>query len=363
MKKEKLIFIDYFRAIAIMFIVLGHTINCGQGDVWRTNKFFFGGGTYAFIFIAGLLFQYLSYKFEYKEYLKKKFFNVIMPYFVTLTIPIMIFAFSNSDTNSMLHNFSPPIKIVLSYMAGYVLSYPLWFIGMIAIFFIFAPVLLKIKEHKKIWYVFLLAALIYSFFTQRPYVIRTEQTEFLPAVWAIYLSYFKSFIYFMFPYILGMEVCTLYEKYQDFFKKYALKFLFVLVPVYLTTYFIYIEHYKKVQYYQTFPKVVSIFIILFFLIKLEEKIKGIEFLDKSLKFVANYSFGIFFVHYYFKNIMDHHTIWTIHGVYRHTNTLEAFLISILMFLVAFFGSILLLYTVKKILNKFGIENTRKYIGV
>ena len=66
-QKEKLIFIDYFRAIAIMFIVLGHTLNCGQGDVWRTNKFFFGGGTYAFIFIAGLLFQYLSYKFEYKD--------------------------------------------------------------------------------------------------------------------------------------------------------------------------------------------------------------------------------------------------------------------------------------------------------
>ena len=44
------------------------------------------GGTALFIFISGFLFQHLSKKFEYKNYLSKKWTNVILPYlFITVS--------------------------------------------------------------------------------------------------------------------------------------------------------------------------------------------------------------------------------------------------------------------------------------
>ena len=105
-KKEKLHFIDYFRAIAIVLIVAGHCIFWGkpQGIIRQTNLYLFTGGTFLFVFIAGFLFQYLSYKFEYKSYLIKKWNNVVLPYIITL-IPVVIFAtFTLKDVNNPLYN-------------------------------------------------------------------------------------------------------------------------------------------------------------------------------------------------------------------------------------------------------------------
>ena len=71
-RKPNLDYIDYFRAIAILFIVAGHTLCWGHGEVERFNSLLLRGGTYFFVFIAGFLFQYLSYKFEIKTFSKKK---------------------------------------------------------------------------------------------------------------------------------------------------------------------------------------------------------------------------------------------------------------------------------------------------
>ena len=50
--KPKLNYINYFRAIAIVMIVLGHSICWGnkEGLIYITNTFLFKGGTFFFIY-------------------------------------------------------------------------------------------------------------------------------------------------------------------------------------------------------------------------------------------------------------------------------------------------------------------------
>ena len=94
--KKQLNYINYLRAIAIIFIVAGHTLIWGKPghSIQRINSYFLQGGTLLFIFIAGFLFQYLSYKFDYKNFLINKFKNVIMPYWITMFPIAIYFAFA-----------------------------------------------------------------------------------------------------------------------------------------------------------------------------------------------------------------------------------------------------------------------------
>lgn len=84
-KKPMLNYINVFRGLAILLILMGHTMQFGKtGTIEKAVSFeIFAGGTVLFVFIAGYLFQYLSYKFEFKNYLKKKWQNVIIPYIIT----------------------------------------------------------------------------------------------------------------------------------------------------------------------------------------------------------------------------------------------------------------------------------------
>ena len=73
-KREMLNYINVFRGLAILLILAGHTMQIGEKGSWINNISFeiFAGGTALFIFISGFLFQHLSAKFEYKNYLSKK---------------------------------------------------------------------------------------------------------------------------------------------------------------------------------------------------------------------------------------------------------------------------------------------------
>ena len=94
-KKSKFLnYINIFRGLAILLIIMGHTMQFGEADSLAhiINCEIVCGGTALFIFISGFLFQHLSAKFEYKNYLSKKWTNVILPY-LFCAIPGLIFCF------------------------------------------------------------------------------------------------------------------------------------------------------------------------------------------------------------------------------------------------------------------------------
>ena len=84
----RLNYFDYFRAVAILFVVAGHSyrpwsINTIPEKVLGNLIF---GGTSLFVFISGFFFHHIFYKnFHYQRFLFKKSKNVLLPYTI-LTI-------------------------------------------------------------------------------------------------------------------------------------------------------------------------------------------------------------------------------------------------------------------------------------
>ena len=96
-KKSKILnYINVFRGLAILLIVAGHTMQFGEAGslIQKASVEIFAGGTALFIFISGFLFQHLSGKYEFKNYMSKKWTNVILPYLWT-AIPGIVFCFIN----------------------------------------------------------------------------------------------------------------------------------------------------------------------------------------------------------------------------------------------------------------------------
>lgn len=371
-KRKNLDYIDYFRAIAIIFIVTGHTLVWGRSTMLEFNTLLFAGGTYFFVFIAGFLFQYLSYKFEIRTYFKKKFLNVICPYFVTLLPVAFMYAYQNLD-NWVLKQASFGMRMFAVTIGGYIINGPVWFIGMIAIMFLFSPLFLASWRNKNIHITLLLSSLILCFIIPRYHSVdmfvgfNPDTSSLWKLLFCNLLYYFKMFLHFAFIYLFGMEVCVLIEKYHDKIKR-NLKSIFQI------SLFLYIFHFIAQLFVfdtrnniQTISKIIEIVLILSGLMLIEDKIKNNEVLDKSLKFVAKYSFGIFFIHYYIVNYLYYHTLYTKRNsqsfLFIGKNTLACCISSIELFLVTLFGSILFLFVIKFILNKIGIKNTRVFIGV
>ncbi len=359
----------YYRAIAIFLIVLGHTL-WGTGKIAISNILLFTGGTTYFVFIAGFLFQYLSYKFNYKEYLKKKFFNVIMPYIVT-TLPFaIVFALTLNDHAHPLYNMSLPVRFLSCFPCAGWVNGPTWFIGMISIFFVFAPIFLKLEKHKKVWYTLLLASIIYSIFVNRPSgniskYIDSSTSAIKICLINFYVVYFKCFIYFLSSYIGGMTLCMFVQKYPNFIHQYKKQILTVLITALIIIYNIYLLIYYRAD--RQFLIRIDIILLIFCILYVYEKtISSIPQLDKFLKTLAKYSFGIFFIHAYIIKFIKYHTLSysdTSLVLNLSENSLRAFLYSVASFFLTLFGSLLILWIIKTILNKLGVKNTRVFIGV
>ena len=367
--KPILEYINYYRALAIILVVASHSLIWGKfgGIPWRTNAYLFAGGTYLFVFAAGFLFYYLAYKFDYKTYLKKKFINVIMPYIITILPVALIFTLGKDTTN--LFYYSPKIvRFISPFIFGNIVNPPTWFIGMIAIYFILAPLFLYIQRNKLIWYLVLCLTFFYTIFTHRPDLEPLNQAHNLYGVLLIYKGYFKflmlSCLIFLAPYLWGMFICEIFMKHKIFFIQNGGMFLSFFAILYFVYYLAYLK------FYTVFPlsRIILLLLLLLLLLCLvyEDKIKNFPLVAKSLKFIADYSFGIFFIHFYFINLLYWHSIYTLYApkiVNVNHNVLRDFLFSSMSFIVAFGGSILVLFILKFILKKLGVKNTRMFIGV
>ncbi len=189
------------------------------------------------------------------------------------------------------------LKVVSSYLFGMVFNNPTWFVGLIIIFFIAAPLFLFIKKHKFLWLSALFISCIASILIKRPSVGDTIYHLENFSTLNIYISFFKlyflSFLFFLSPYLLGMEICTFLNKYIDSVKQYIKPILFALCILYIAALFVYLKYdYNFVAY--NLGHILIILMYLSFCILFEDKIQKIPALDKILNTLAEYSFGIFF---------------------------------------------------------------------
>jgi len=271
-------YIHYFRALAIFFIVAGHSIDIftweNSENIEKILRVYISNGSVLFVFIAGYLFQHLSHKYEIKKYYKSKFKNVLVPYFLISIPAIFVFVTVMERETMWLGFYDNPtwLQVVLFYLTGKHLA-PLWFIPMIAIFYLIAPLLIKADKGNVIYYgmpVFIILSCVFG---------RGD----LPNI---------NFIHFFSVYLLGMACSKYKDELNSIFEKSRfLCITFAIVVVLGLIELFFIE--STMSYVNYLQKITMSVFFLGLLIRYNSNLKS-----KLVSVIANTSFGIFFIHSY-----------------------------------------------------------------
>ncbi len=362
-KKQFLNYINVFRGLAILLIIMGHTMQFGNSSslVRIINCEAVCGGTTLFIFISGFLFQHLSYKFEYKNYLSKKWTNVVFPYIVT-AIPGLVFCFYfPAAYKNSFDGLNAALQIPVLLSVGRVHNVPTWFIPMIILFFFCSRGLLKL-EKKNILYKLLPIFFVITVLLQRGDIeYETVKNMGYFDKYILYVKYvLTGFIHFFSLYVFGMYCSKnkgIIDKFYDKrFLLWAAMILFSILDIYCT--------YKQIYCNYTISKTILTMLLIGYLKHYDKYILSHDKLNRLLDITAKYSFGLFFIHWYWLFAIN--MIFNLKNVISSTDNNYAAAMSIvsLRFIAVTILSFLTLYILKSIMLKINKDiNTRKYLGV
>jgi len=200
---------NYFRGIAILFIVAGH---CYWVSGWSSEGFaakvfanLVMGGTALFVFISGFLFHHIFFgQFDYRRFMLKKAANVLLPYVILSSLGFMYFAvyldtppfpqyFQTQGTGPWQDYLRPALLYLWTgrILPGY------WYIPFIMITFLLSPLHARIIGlPPKGQLAVLLGWLLLALLLQRP---------------VDNISVLQSVVYFTPAYLLGM-LCSLHRQ-------------------------------------------------------------------------------------------------------------------------------------------------------
>ena len=269
-------YIHYFRALAITFIVAGHSIDAliwSNHDVERLIRIFLSNGSVLFVFIAGYLFQHLSNKLRGMRYFSSKVKNVILPYFL-ISIPAIIISVTIFEQDRVWPEFYDKSiweQVVFFYLSGAHLA-PLWFIPMICIFYLISPLLLELDKGR-LMYVMIPAFIVVSCVVGRG----------LPHY---------SFVHFLSVYLLGMY----FSKYKEEINPVISRAPVIAVALGLVIGLAMIEFLlttATMSYWNYLQKLSMAVFFLGLFIRYNEHLTS-----KFVSRLADISFGIFFIHSY-----------------------------------------------------------------
>lgn len=356
-------YINIFRGLAILLILAGHTMQIGEKGSLLNNLTFevFAGGTALFIFISGFLFQHLSYKFEYKDYLKKKWKNVIIPYIITAIPGILLCFYMPTVYGNPFSGLNPIAQIGVFLTTGRVHNVPAWFIPMIVIFFILSYILLWLEKknllYKTLPILFLITIFLPRMDIEPEYVVNLDYFH----KYLEYLKYVGSgFIHFLSMYIFGMYLSKYKEKIDIFYNK---RWLFIILMIMTACVDVYLNT-KGLYTNGTVSKIFLTVLVLGYLKHYDDKIKAHERINNWFDIAAKYSFGLFFIHWYyvfaFNRLFNMPKVIPVNSA---NQLFSAFGIASLRYLFVLVASFLTLFIIKTILKKLKIEKTRLFIGV
>ena len=269
--------IHVFRGVAIIFIVCAHTIpslDWSENPVLgRVIDALVNQSSIFFFFIAGYLFQHLSERFNFGKYIFQKFKTVIVPYLI-LSIPaIFIFTVLAKRTGVWSWFYLLPVweQVALFLLTGKHLA-PLWFVPTITIFYFFAPFFLWIdnKYRNGYWIVVPLIALSTWLGRDGP------------------LGPIDKAIYLLPAYMLGMA----FSRFKAEFLLLIGRWWPVLFVAGLICFVGCVFQWSEPPYYQ-FPMKLSFALLLTWLLYRYHSVFG-----SRLNYIAEVSFGIFFIHAY-----------------------------------------------------------------
>ncbi|TYK64771.1 acyltransferase family protein [Colwellia echini] len=287
---------NHFRAIAIIFIVAGHSMGLVniplESTFEKTLVNIISGGTFLFVFISGFLFYYVFYKkFQYRKFIVKKIRNIFIPYILLGIAPVFFYVFLKKDiyegyflptTDGFLAEYLVP---VLKYYWTGAFFNAYWYITFIMITFICSPLHIAFIRSSK--YVQLTIIIILSFisvFIQRP---------------VNNLLVFQSFVFFTPVYLIGIYCSINRESIYKFFKNKEVYLFFTVVFIaYLQAHSSTLGSYHKPPFiYGSIDLMFlqKIIFCLFFMVWLH-RFEHIN--NRVVHTVAATSFAIYFIHPY-----------------------------------------------------------------
>jgi peptidoglycan/LPS O-acetylase OafA/YrhL len=278
-KKEFINYIHNFRGLAIIFVVAGHLLlKWDNGSVtYKILRVFWENGTVLFVFIAGFLFQFLSKKFVYNEYLFKKISYVIIPYLI-VSLPIIVYRLLTNDLPGYITNSHPAFvdwniakKIMYFVFTGAHMQ-QLWFVPMIVLYYVAAPLFIFVDRNSR-WYFILIPLICLSAFLAR------EPFNDIP----------RMSVHFLSVYIFGMLVSHYRHQFLSFMHRWRYVVGFATVALFSSNLYFYPDYNNALNYAHKML-FCALFIYLLW--------KNDQYVPKFLGSLAEISFGIFFLHYY-----------------------------------------------------------------
>ncbi|QYJ78604.1 acyltransferase family protein [Shewanella acanthi] len=344
MRKNQLEF-TYMRGIAIIFIVLGHSIyNSGEGFPLLLENLL-RGGTALFVFISGYFFHRIFYKdFDYGKFMKNKVQNVLYPFLIVSFVGLFCFVLR------WIFLEHQPVEKVLLYIYytvrnGYIL-YPHWYIPFIMAVFLFSPIFLwfiRCSQQMR-WTLFIISCVV-AILMHRPIGN---------------VNFIHSLVYFMPFYLIGI----LYSQDEHVVSRYgsifsAIAAILVLVSLVEQSYIsVHIGNYHKAPFeyngidWQFIQKLGLCILVLNFCEWLSTRSR-LPWLVET----AEMSFAIFFIHPLF-DLLFNSTMTAIRYRLPPGSWVTSILFSAGIFIFLMVGSIL---TAKYLKKRLG-NRSRMVIG-
>lgn len=294
--------INYFRGIAIIFIVYWHCLVCGIANNNQNQTIFakiigtlLPGGTTFFVFISGYLFHHIYYQnFQFSTFFIKKLKYVFVPFLIISSTDIfyylsryIIAIISESNKSEIFLAKLKTYSFINTYLYGHgEIPIGLWYIPFIMLVFAISPVFIKfVKIKSSIQLPFICILLIVS-----TSIHRTEANSIF--------SIFQNTLYFSPVYLLGMYVSINFNKFYEMLKGQEFYFLATaIIIVFIQSGVEIIEKYRELStlILEKFDLMIiqKILLSIFFAIFLMNYKKN-KF--KILNLFAENSFGIFFIH-------------------------------------------------------------------
>jgi peptidoglycan/LPS O-acetylase OafA/YrhL len=219
--------IHRIRGVAILLIVATH---CMYPFEWERHARIeellcdlFADSTLVFVFIAGYLFKHGSANFAYGRYLSSKLRNVILPFLLVSVIPILRMLTHGSVATAddpTLQALSLPAQVLrLIVYPGLHFDYALWFVPVVTVYYLAAPLLLWLS--RRVWlHGALLCVLVpLSTLMHRPTFSHDHNLALA--------------LYFLSAYLLGMWACRFRAPLQRLIEAWlpALALMFVATVI------------------------------------------------------------------------------------------------------------------------------------